>query len=235
MAHAPILLTRPEPASQRFAAAIAARLGAGPVVVSPLLEILPVGGVPSLDGYAGVILTSENALLRTDPRWPRQLPAYCVGARTAAVASAAGFTAHSAQGALANLVSLIYTLPPTGRLLYLRGRHVTGGIGQELTAHGFPTDEVVVYDQQLHTLSQAARDVLAQPGPVLIPVFSSRTAIALGAELKNVSASLHIAAISPAVVDTLAVQSAARIEVAQRPDAEAVLDCLEVLQMALRA
>lgn len=232
---APMLLTRPEPASRRFADAVAARLGPGPVVISPLLDIVPMGDVPSLAGYGGVILTSENGVLRRGAAWPLGLSAYCVGKRTARAAQSAGFTVHSADGALVDLISMIRATPPAGRLLHLRGRHVAGDVAKTLTQMGIPTDEAVVYDQRLLPLSADGIALLARPGPVLIPIFSTRSAQALVPSLKNIAASLHIAAISPAVAEALPVHSAAMIDVALRPDGEAMIDRIATLQAALGA
>lgn len=148
MTHAPILLTRPAAAAQRFAAALASRLGPGPVVISPLLEIVPSGPLPSLAGYGGVVLTSENAVSRRGADWPEGLPAYCVGKRTAAAAAAAGFSVHCADGALPELIALLRRSPPAGRLLYLRGRHVAGAAAETLSDMGLPCDQAVVYDQR---------------------------------------------------------------------------------------
>lgn len=230
MPHDPLLLTRPEAASRRFGAAVADRLGPGPVVISPLLKIVPLGPVPSLAGCAGVVLTSENALLRRGADWPAGLPAYCVGRRTAAAAAAAGFVAHSAEGALPELVALLRGAPVGGRLMYLRGRHVSGDVAAALSQHGLLIDEAVVYDQLPQPLSAQACNLLASPGPVVIPVFSPRSAQALAVALKNAAASLRIAAISPAVKAALPVHSGATIVVAARPNAEAMIDRIASLQ-----
>lgn len=121
------------------------------------------------------------------------------------------------------------------RLLYLRGRHVTGDVAETLSTLGIPTDEAVVYDQIACPLSEEAVTLLAQPGPVLIPVFSTRSARALAPMLEKTAASLLIAAISPAVASALPVHSAEMMAVALRPDAEAVLDRIAQLQSGLRA
>lgn len=235
MAHAPLLLTRPKAASHRFARAAAARLGPGPVVVSPLLDIVAVQPAVSLAGYAGVVLTSENGVLCPGEDWPAGLPAYCVGARTAQAATAAGFSPRSADGALRELLAMILTDPPRGPLLHLRGRHVAGDAAGLLTQAGIQTDEAVVYDQQERSLSVEAKTLLGRPGPVLIPVFSPRSAQALTPSLKNTAASLLIAAISPAVAAALPVHSAAMMEVADRPNAEAMIDRIAALQSVLGA
>ncbi|MBE3638910.1 uroporphyrinogen-III synthase, partial [Mangrovicoccus sp. HB182678] len=81
--HVPILLTRPEPGAGRFAAEIRTRLGPGPVVVSPVMEIVPRPVAPLPGGLSGLILTSGAALV-PGLDLPPGLPAWCVGARTAA-------------------------------------------------------------------------------------------------------------------------------------------------------
>ena len=90
----PLLMTRPEPAARRFVVELLAALppslaGTLRPVYAPLMRIdpLPVADLPGDPG--GVIFTSANGVacagIDAGP------PAYCVGARTAAAARAAGW------------------------------------------------------------------------------------------------------------------------------------------------
>lgn len=234
MAHLPLLLTRPEADSRRFARAVCDRLGPGEVVIAPLTEIVPRPDPPDPAGHAGVILTSANALV-PGIRWPAGLTAWCVGARTAAAAGAAGLSPRSAEGALEDLLALIRAERPAGRLLYLRGARVAGDLAAALAAEGIAVDEAVVYDQRACPPGPEAAALLARPGPVVIPVFSADSARRLAPFLSGSIAKCHIAAISPAVAQVLPVQSAATINVAARPDSGAMLDLLSTLETSLRA
>ncbi|WP_171060816.1 uroporphyrinogen-III synthase [Poseidonocella sp. HB161398] len=234
MPHAPLLLTRPAPESRRFAAEAQARLGEGPVVISPVMQIVPRAELPSLEGVAGVVLTSAQAV-QPGICWPPGLPAWCVGGRTAAAAAAAGLAARSAEGALPELMALLLRERPGGRLLHLRGAHVSAPLAAPLSAAGLDIGEAVVYDQAPAPPCADALRLLAQPGPVLLPVFSARSARLLAPLLSGAAADLFVAAISPAAAGALPVQSAARLDVAARPDSGAVLDLLAKQDASLRA
>ena len=67
MARPVLLLTRPRQASLDFAASLGEGVAAE-VVIAPLIAIEPVGEVPDLDGFAGVIVTSGHAVARAEPR-----------------------------------------------------------------------------------------------------------------------------------------------------------------------
>nr|WP_253949066.1 uroporphyrinogen-III synthase [Mangrovicoccus sp. HB161399] len=209
-------------------------MGAGRVVISPVMVIVPSRGLPDCTGIAGVILTSAKALV-PGLQLPARLPAYCVGARTAAAAAAAGLDARSAEGALPELQALLLAERPAGRLLHLRGAHVSAPLAGPLRAAGLAVEEAVTYDQVPVPPVPEAAALLAAPGPVLLPVFSARTARLLAPFLEGAAAQLVVAAISPAVADALPVQSAARLDVATRPDSGAVLDLLAKQDASLRA
>ncbi|MBE3637437.1 uroporphyrinogen-III synthase, partial [Mangrovicoccus algicola] len=133
------------------------------------------------------------------------------------------------------LVALLSAERPAGRLLHLRGAHVAGPLAAPLRAAGLDVAEMVTYDQRPLPPGAAARALLARPGTVLLPVFSARSARLLGPWLRDAAAQLRVAAISPAVAAALPVQSAARPDVAARPDSGAMLDLLARQDAGLRA
>jgi len=163
-----LVLTRPEAQSRSLAAEFEAM---APVVVSPVLEIVGTGAKIDLAGFAGVILTSANAV----PFAPdlRGIRAYCVGKRTAAAADAAGATVRlAAQDA----EELIGAMPGPGPLLHLRGEHARGKIAEHLTSAGIETHSVVIYKQVSRPLSAEARTLIEGTAPVVLPLFSPRSA-----------------------------------------------------------
>lgn len=232
-----MLLTRPAAQSARFAAQVQARFEAGPeIVISPLLEIVETEAADALadprnfDGVGALAFTSENAVtVFARHQDGRAWPAYCVGDRTAQAALKLGFEAIAGPGTATGLVDVIATAPPPGAVLHPCGAHLAADLAGALAARGVSARAMVVYDQVARPLNRAARAALAGPGPILIPVFSPRTARLLAPELQAATADLRLAAISPAVAEALGVQSGARMEVARTPRAEAVLDALEML------
>ncbi len=241
MAHAPdrptVLLTRPEAASRRFAAGLRNRLGAAfPVLVAPVLEIVPDpdAAAAALSGAGGVILSSENgAEACAAARAGAGLMAFCVGARTAAAARAAGLVPVDAPpGDLGRLIDRIAARgwsADRGPLVHLHGAHVTGDAVAALAARGVAARGAVVYDQRARPLSDAARRLLAGDAPVIVPVFSPRSARLVAPALAMARAPVRIAAISPRAAAALDVHGAARVRVARSPDADAMIEAVAAL------
>lgn len=224
-----ILLTRPEPQSRRFAARLAEVCDL-PVLVAPLMQVRFLA--PNLDEvpYQGLIFTSETGVQASLPlaaNLPRR--AYCVGRRTAEVAAAAGFDATSADGDAAALAAMLLAAPPPGPVLHLRGAETRGGLAETLTKGGLVTHEAIVYDQESRPLDPAARTLLQGTEPVILPLFSPRSARLAAAEMPQPHAPLWVVALSPAVADAAAALRPVRRETARRPDADAMLAALAAL------
>ena len=97
-----------------------------------------------------------------------------------------------------------------------------------LQAAGLRATGAVIYDQRPCPLTDAARSLLDGQGPVLVPLFSPRTA-ALFAETAPHRAALWVAALSPAVASALGNLPVARLATASRPDAAAMLAAIAAL------
>jgi uroporphyrinogen-III synthase len=228
----PVLLTRPEAESLAFAAACATRFGARlcPVVTPLLAPRYLTASVPAKD-YAAVVFTSAHGV-EGARRLGVALPAHawCVGRKTATAASAAGFRAISADGDADALISALRANPPNGRILYLRGVDTHGNILERLQSFGLAVDELVVYVQEAQDLTAEAIYLLQARTDVIVPLFSPRTAALFRTALPaDRSASLHIAAMSAAVTGPVADLLQAKLVVASRPDADAMLDAVETL------
>jgi uroporphyrinogen-III synthase len=209
-----LLLTRPEPGARRFVADVA-HLGL-PVVVSPVLRIVPVAHDPARLGAAkGLVFTSVHAVPAAGAG--RGRPAICVGPATARLAHAAGFAVTEGPGDAARMLPLLDGLGQGW--LHVRGAHV---------ARTLPVPAVVVYDQLPQDLSPAARAVLDGPGPVILPLFSPRSARLLAAQVGRARAVLWLAPISAATAAAWGVV-VARVAVAPHPDAAGVLAAVESL------
>lgn len=215
-----ILLTRPAPQSQRWAKLIEAELGNDiPVVISPVIEIeFLQPDVPEGD-FNGVIFTSANAVsafaqLTKD----RDLAAYCVGARTAAIAKEYGFDAISADGSVDDLVPLIHSQRGSGRLLYPRGAYTARNLQEIFANSSIEITEFVTYRQTPKPLSQDALELLQSPGSVLIPLFSPRSAqIFISTLSQTMKSDLIALCFSEAVLEKTATWNFAEVRVCTRP------------------
>ena len=222
-----VLLTRPAAQSASFAQSLQARVEGLRVVVSPLMVTVFHTVTLPKEPLQGVILTSQTGA-EAAGRLRTQLPdlAYCVGDRTAQVAREAGFRVQSAQGDAEALLALILREKPQA-LIHLRGREARGDLAQRLSAAGVFTQERVVYAQDAQPLSDDAVAVLSGKAPVLVPLFSPRSAEILGAAWQGLTthAPLVVVAISQAVAEAAAFCPTKPV-LAAHPDAPSMLDAV---------
>lgn len=213
-----LLLTRPQVASERFAGQIG-HLGL-PVVISPVLRIVEVPhDADRIAQAAGLVFTSENGVRFAGPGAGR--PAICVGPRTAEVARAAGFRATSGPGDAERLLPLVQDLGPGW--LHLHGVH---------RARALPLPGMAVYDQQPLPLNGAARAALAGSRPVIVPLFSPRSAAILAQAAGRATAPLWLVPISAAASKAWeggAGPRPARLSTAATPDATGIATAIAAL------
>jgi uroporphyrinogen-III synthase len=193
-----ILLTRPEAQSRDFATRLRARIAPDiPVIISPVLEIVPVPfDLPVKPRL--LVLTSVHAAEAARRAGLANLPAFCVGDRTAEAARSAGLVPHSAAGDAGALIALLKAARPEGPALYIRGQHAATDMASELVSAGLDTYAVIAYDQIARPLSALARAALDAAAPVILPVFSPRSSRLLAREAAQARAPLDLIAISAA-------------------------------------
>lgn len=223
-----VLLTRPAWQGMRFAAALRRRFPAVRIVESPLLA--PVLLRPELPPgpFDAVVFTSETGVASAIP-YRASLPrlAFAVGDRTTEAARGAGFDARSASGDADALVALLAHLR-LGRLIHLHGEDTRGDVAGRLTAAGIETHAAVTYRQVAQPLTDLARSMLADTAPVVLPVFSPRTARLLSAAVRDAAAPLWLASLSAAVEAAAELRADRRVQ-CQTPDAEGMLAAIERL------
>lgn len=190
---ATLVLTRPDPQARALADALDV---AGPVIISPILEIVDGGAEPDLSRYAGVVLTSANAV-RFAPGLDG-MTAHCVGAGTAASARDAGAQIGVVA---ADADRLVAALTGPGPLLHLRGEHARGSVAQRLTEADIQTDELVVYRQLARPLTARARAMLEGEEAVVLPLYSPRSARLVATAVTRIGSNVRTIAMSPAVAD----------------------------------
>lgn len=210
-----LVLTRPEISSRQVLAACEDALGAAVAVdISPVLQIVPMGAWPDLSRYPSVLLTSANAV-RGSLDGKR---AYCVGARTAAAAQEAGAEIGVTAQDAAHLPDEIADTS----LIYLRGAHVSVDL-----AARFQCDEQIVYDQQAAPLTPTAKHALLGEKPVILPLFSPRSARLVAKEVTQLGQKVQIIVMSSAVAEAWRAAYCG-----QMPD-PAVVICDEPTQIAM--
>ncbi len=187
----PVILTRPQLDSETLARKIAAADPELRTIVSPLIRIEYRSCSIRMENYTAVVFTSRNAVRAVaEVARPRAMRAYCVGQSTAQIAREAGFECSAASGTAEFLTRLIVETGRNERLLFLRGRHVSGNLVEQLASRGMSIDEEVVYDQVRLDLNKQAMFAL-RAGPCVITAFSKRTARILGAQVPEAARISH--------------------------------------------
>lgn len=193
-----MLLTRPQSASERLLAQIDNRgLPTEDAVISPAVKIVPVGAPIEVAGDSTAIFTSgfavEQALALPGAK------AFCVGEQTASRAREAGFDATAGGGTVQELIETLTRASVDRPLIYLRGMHIRHDLCAELAARGIKAEDRIVYDQLALAPNAAAIDLLEGTSPIVLPLFSPRSARLVKGWISSASPSLTAVCLSDAV------------------------------------
>ena len=170
-----VLVLRAEAEAATTAAALAAR-GHVPLLL-PLQEIRTLHGSPPEGRFAGLLVTSANAVpaLKDHPGL-KALPVLAVGERTASALRAAGFgDVTTGEGDGAALADVAQPLAERSGLplLYAAGRVRTAGLETRLLALGVPFRVFEAYDTKpLHPGLKQIATVLAGKAPDVVLLLS---------------------------------------------------------------
>lgn len=216
-----ILVTRPATDAEATARALTRATGLE-TLSSPLIDIAPNGPLPEMTGIDELVFTSRNAVRAYAHLGGPLLPAYCVGDATAEAAREIGIDARAMGGDAEALIAALVALKPNGRLMHLRGEAVRTDLAAQLSAAGIDARETLIYRQSLLDLTPEARALLEDRRPVIVPLYSPRTAARL-AELIQPRAPLTIVALSAAVARAAAPLKARDKIIAEAPDAPAMI------------
>lgn len=223
-----LLITRPQHAAERFLDELNARgLPVAGAVISPAVRIQPVGDMISAHGSVVTIFTSASAVQRAEPL--RGATAFCVGERTAEVARQKGFVVDLVEDTAKALISSILEASPTLPLVHLRGVHTREDLATSLRIGGLEFSEKIVYDQQAQEPIAEAQTLLTSAHPIVLPLFSPRTAELVRSWLPAPYPTLHCAALSPAVFDAWGLPA----EISRRPNLSAMLDTVSEIYSTL--
>lgn len=234
-----ILVTRPEPDGTRLAERL--RAAGHDAIVEPLMS------VGYLEGEAGlradlaaaqaIAFTSANGVRALARAFDgRDLPAFAVGAATAAAAKREGFTrVHEAGGDVSHLAARIGSMlePEDGAIIHIAGSVVAGDLGGSLASFGFHIERRVLYDTTVApALSEDVINGITDGSLGAVMVYSPRTGRILAdlmakAGLMEAAAGVTCYCLSTNVADAVAPVPFAECFVAHAPNEDALLDLLE--------
>jgi uroporphyrinogen-III synthase len=230
-----VLVTRPEPAAARTAAALTAR--GHKVWKVPLMQVEPVEADLS-GGWGGVIITSANAPSAIAGNPEREtllaLPLLAVGQRSAEAARAAGFTeVTSAGGDVRDLQRALVTrrLDQVAPLLYLAGEDRAADLIGELSARGIAAEMRVVYRAVTAPFPDALVAALEAGDVDAVLHFSRRSADnylagARAAAIEKLALAVRHYCLSAQVAKPLQAAGAKHVAVASSPEEAALIELL---------
>lgn len=231
-----ILLTRPAARSESFARALRDRFGDDlNIVIAPVMRIEScVGDAPFPDGHAAVF-TSVSAVAAMRDHMPATATgAFCVGPATTQAARDAGWDAICAGQDADALVARLLRDRPARPLIHLHGEHARGRIAARLSAANVRCEERIIYRQIEEPLTVSAQNLLKTASPVIIPLFSPRSAALLLARLPGQTGTLWLATLSVAVTQAWGTGPQARLTQAETPDLKGMLAALSPLISQVR-
>ncbi len=221
-----LLMTRPGDANRRFLTLLPEDLLRElPVIQSPLMEIQPVATDLDLAGVSAVIFTSGEAVRIAGAHTRLRLRAYCVGEATAERARVAGWDAHCLGVDADAFVTRLLAQRPTGRILHLHGEFTRGEIVPRLARGGLTCTGQMIYRQLLCPLSAEAKAAIEARIPLIVPLFSPRTAAHFDS-LRPDMTHLTLIAMSDAVVEAMPRLQSHCVDVSKVPTAEAMAEIL---------
>ena len=230
-----LLLTRPQPDSEKLARDLTARGISS--VIEPLLNIIVRGG-PPLDttGVAALAFTSANGVHAFTKRSSRRdIAVFAVGDATARAARVAAFKdVKSAMGDVADLAQLItQTLSPkAGPILHPAANQVAGDLARRLTNAGFAYRREVIYRaEKISTLSTETRTAIARgdiDGVVLMSPRTGRvfTELMIRSGLADRAAYMTVFCLSTTVAVSAGGLPWCKVKTAARPEQNAFMALL---------
>lgn len=215
-----LVLTRPAKAAQSLLRDVVHDLGHEPkVILSPVIEIVPIGDWPVLPSGSEVILTSFNAV-----RGPLLgVHVHCVGQKTAEHARAQGATIVTLAPDAHRLLDQLRETSGDAQLLHLCGSHKAVDIAAHLREMGRTTQDLQVYAQVMQPLSAAAKKAIEGEEPTLLPLFSPRSARLTGQAIDRPGQGLRVIAISDAVAAAWTELMGGAVEIAPEPTGKAMV------------
>ena len=140
-------------------------------------------------------------------------------------ARAKGWRAVAADGDAESLYARVLADAPQEPLLHIRGEVARGDLAGRLTKVGIKTDDVVVYRQKAHPLSERAKQALMRENPVIVPLFSPRAAAQFASQ-GPYYAPLNVVVMSEAVAEALGDLPVETVVLAEKKEAKAMANAV---------
>lgn len=197
------------------------------VLAVPVLRIRPIAVSHPRNAPDALAFTSAHGVLNhpNDPAW-RHLPVYTAGNHSAEAARAAGYSnVYSTEGDLDALKALIArTLPGPARLFVFGARESAVDLAGFLRQGGYEAEQFIVYEAHPSSGPELGEAIDALQRIDGICVYSPRAAERIAEEFQTRSWRGTVFCISEACARPFPIQDHVLVEVATRPDEQALRD-----------
>ena len=228
-----ILLTRPH--DQAFSLAeILKKYGVIPenILINPIMKIEGVMLSYNFTSVGGLLITSANALTYLPADLiGSNLPTFCVGEATTRAALKRGLRAKHLAATAQGLCDVLSVQDLKGPLLHLRGTHTTLDLELYFRDTALEVQSLIIYRQTAQDLELVTYTLLRGTAPIILPIFSLRSAKLLCA--LDINWALHTSvAISEAVADQCRAVGFGKVIVSHKPTADSMLNAITPLLIA---
>ena len=225
-----ILLTRPHDQALRFSEDLVS-LGviSKNILVDPITKIEGVDVLYNFSPVRGLLITSANAVAYLPAALVgSKLPTFCVGEATTRAALKQGLMAQNLAKTAQGLYNVLSSRFLEGRLLHLRGTHTTLDFEAYFWDTPIEVQNLIIYQQIAQDLQPETYTLLQGMVPIVLPIFSPRSAELLcGLDLNW---ALHTCvAISEAVAALCRTAGFGQVLVSPEPSAGSMLSILNPL------
>ena len=225
-----LLLTRPHDQAFRFSKNLV-RLGitSKNILVDPITKIEGVDVLYNFSSVRGLLITSANAVAYLPAALVgSKLPTFCVGEATTRAALKQGLMAQHLAGTAQDLYNVLSGRFLEGPLLHLRGTYTTLDFEAYFRDTPIEVQNLIIYQQIAQDLRPETYTLLRGTVPIVLPIFSPRSAgLLCGLDLNW---ALHTCvAISEAVGTLCRTAGFGQVLVSPEPSAGSLLSTLTPL------
>ncbi len=191
------------------------------IKIEPVLKVVPYSKWIAPSSDKTLIFSSSNAVrCAAENLEPTYYRAFCIGQYTTQCAQSFGFDASYAGQSVQDF--LIHFAPKEKSFVHLRGEHTTTDLRVHLQGIGCEAESIIVYDQVELKWPNKTVEYLVGGTPVVLPLFSSRSAEIVCNQGMNWGKHIAIA-ISPVVAKVCDEAGFGKTVIAEVPNAEEML------------
>ena len=228
-----LLLTRPLDGNERFCSNIKHLLNRCEILDNPIQKIEFLPAADEVKKKSILIFTSINGLRSAEKYNLINKKCFVVGENTKRVATSLGYEVLGFASNQENLLKLIKSNKPSENMVHIRGKHTVGNLCDSLKRSAVSCMDIVGYNQKPLKIKKKTLQKIQSGKPVILPIFSSRTAELLKSNLDLTG--FNIVAISEAVEKILEGIELGELVISEQPDLKSMQEAtLAILRRLIK-